>query len=184
MKNIILLDRDGIINKKKREGNYVSKWNEFIFINKNLKGLLLLQNQGYKFIIITNQAGIGKKILTKKKLQFIHNKMCEYFKVLGLKKLKIYFCPHHPNKNCNCRKPKPGLFYKASYKYKFMLSKTIYIGDDPRDCMAAFNSGCKSILINKQKKFFQINNKNKPLAIKNNVLESINVINKFYKQQQ
>ena len=51
MKNIILLDRDGIINKKKREGNYVSKWNEFIFINKNLKGLLLLQNQGYKFII-------------------------------------------------------------------------------------------------------------------------------------
>ena len=65
-----------------------------------------------------------------------------------------------------------------------MLSKTIYIGDDPRDCMAAFNSGCKSILINKQKKFFQINNKNKPLAIKNNVLESINVINKFYKQQQ
>ena len=85
MKNIILLDRDGIINKKKREGNYVSKWNEFIFINKNLKGLLLLQNQGYKFIIITNQAGIGKKILTKKKLQFINNKMCEYFKVLGLK---------------------------------------------------------------------------------------------------
>ena len=150
-------------------------------ISKNVKSNKIIVNKST--VPVTTGDKI-EKILSKKKLQFIHNKMCEYFKVLGLKILKIYFCPHHPNKNCNCRKPKPGLFYKASYKYKFMLSKTIYIGDDPRDCMAAFNSGCKSILINKQKKFFQINNKNKPLAIKNNVLESINVINKFYKQQQ
>ncbi len=68
---------DGIINRKKRKGSYVSSWKEFIFINKNIKGLLLLQNQGYKFIIITNQAGIGKKKFTIKKLKFIHNKMCE-----------------------------------------------------------------------------------------------------------
>ena len=180
MKKIILLDRDGILNKKKKKGTYVTKWKEFRFIKRNIEGLTSLENLGYKFIIITNQAGVAKKKITLKKLHFIHKKMTQYLGKLGIKVLKIYICPHDSINNCNCRKPKPGLFYRAVSKYNFNLKKTLYIGDDPRDCLAAKNSGCKSILINKKKFFSSLNKTNKPLIIKNNIYDCINLINKFY----
>lgn len=180
-KKIILLDRDGLINKKKRKGSYVSNWKEFDLIKKNIEGLYSLSNNKYKFIIITNQAGIGRKKMTIKKLHFIHKKMIKLLKRKGINILKIYFCPHHWIDDCNCRKPKPGLFFKASSQYNFKLSDVIYIGDDPRDCIAAFSAGSKSILINNKKSFKDITKLNKPLAIKRNTVEAINTINNFYK---
>ena len=62
----VLLDRDGVINKKKQKGKYITNWKEFKFIKKNINALELLQKKNYKFIIITNQAGVSKKFLTKK----------------------------------------------------------------------------------------------------------------------
>lgn len=179
-KKIILLDRDGLINKKKRKGEYVSSWKEFSFIQKNIDGLISLSKQKFKFIIITNQAGVGRKKMTLNNLKSIHSKMLQILNLKGLNILEIFSCTHHWLDNCDCRKPKPGLFYKASSKYKFRLDQVIYLGDDPRDCLASFNSGCKSILINKKKIFKEINQMNKPLTIKNNIIEAEDMIIKFY----
>ncbi len=181
-KKIVLLDRDGLINKKKKKGSYVNNWSEFKLIKKNIDGLISLSKEKFKFIIITNQAGIGRKKMSLKELDIIHEKMNKLLKKKGIKVIKIYFCPHHWIDNCDCRKPNPGLFYKASSQYEFNLSDVIYIGDDPRDCIAAFNSGCKSILINNKKLFKGFNKLNKPLAIKRNTVDAINMINNFYKK--
>lgn len=179
-KKIILIDRDGLINKKRAIGQYVTKWSQFKFIKKNIDGLLSLSKNKFKFIIITNQAGVGRKKMSLNDLNLIHRKMTKKLREKGLQILRIYFCPHHWIDNCECRKPKPGLFFEASSKYKLSLNDAIYIGDDPRDCSAAFNSGCKSILINNKMKINQINKLSKPITIKNNIAEAINMINRFY----
>ena len=179
-KKIILIDRDGLINKKKNKGEYVTNWNQFKFIKKNIDALLTLSKNKFKFIVITNQAGVGRKKMSLTNLSLIHDKMAKKLKEKGIKILKIYFCPHHWKDNCECRKPKPGLFFIASSKYKLNLNETIYIGDDPRDCLAAFNSGCKSILINKKKKFNEINKLNSPILIRSNIVETIDMIQQFY----
>jgi histidinol phosphatase-like enzyme len=61
--------------------------------------------------------------------------------------LTVYVCPHHWDEGCDCRKPEPGLFLRASREHLVRLDRTVYIGDDPRDCRAAFNAGCLSVLI-------------------------------------
>ena len=182
-KKIILIDRDGLINKKKSTGEYVTSWNQFKFMKKNIDALITLSENKFKFIIITNQAGIGRKKMSLNNLNLIHDKMTKKLKEKGIKILKIYFCPHHWIDNCDCRKPKPGLFFNASSKYKLNLNEIIYIGDDPRDCLAAFNSGCKSLLINDKKKFDEINKLNSPISIKSNIVEAINMIKHFYNKK-
>tara|TARA_B100001964_G_C14239734_1_gene604342 strand:+ start:861 stop:2987 length:2127 start_codon:yes stop_codon:yes gene_type:complete len=180
-KKVIFVDRDGIINKKKPKGQYVSKWKEFEFIKENLKGLYLLCKSGFKFILITNQAGVERKLISPKALNLIHNKMLLYLKRKKIDILKIYCCPHHWDTDCYCRKPKPGLFFEASRKYNVFLKKTLYIGDDPRDCEAAFNSGSNSILIQKKNLYFK-NKSYRPLKIEKNILDAIPYVNKFYSE--
>jgi len=157
-KKIILLDRDGVINYKAPKGTYINKWSNFRFIKKILNLLLKLSKEGYKFIIITNQAGIGRNITMKKDLKIIHKNMIKILLNKGIKILKIYTCMHHWKDNCDCRKPKPALFYKASKDFNIRLDKTIYIGDDDRDMIAAENAGCTGILWkNKNKTLFNQN---------------------------
>mgnify|MGYP006140084691 CR=1 FL=1 len=145
-KKIILLDRDGVINYKAPKGRYINKWSDFRFIKKTLNLLLKLSNNGYKFIVITNQAGVGRKITLKKDLRIIHQNMVKVLLKKGIKILRVYTCPHHWEDNCDCRKPKPALFYKASKRFNFRLDKTVFIGDDDRDMIAAKNAECKSLL--------------------------------------
>ena len=151
-KKIILLDRDGVINLKASKGNYINKWSDFKFIDKTLNLLLELSQNGYKFIIITNQAGVGRKITHIEDLHKIHKNMIKFLSKKGISVLKVYFCPHHWLDDCICRKPKPFLFFEASNEFNFRLDKTIYLGDDERDMLAAKNAGCKGILWNNKKK--------------------------------
>lgn len=157
-KKIILLDRDGVINYKAPKGNYINKWSDFKFIDKTLNLLMRLSRNGYKFIIITNQAGVGRKITRIDDLLTIHKNMVKFLSKRGITVLKIYFCTHHWLDDCICRKPKPFLFFQASKDFNFRLDKTIYLGDDDRDILAAKNAGCKGILWNNKKK--NLNNKN------------------------
>ena len=88
---------------------------------------------------------------------------------LGINILSSYYCVHHWNKNCECRKPNPGLFFKASEEWNLRLDKTLYIGDDKRDCIASFNSNCKSVFIGKNNDVKNINKKYKPLYVSTNI---------------
>ena len=180
-KKIIFLDRDGIINRKAKKGEYIKAWKDFIFIKKNLLGLRKLSKAGYKFIIISNQAGVARKIITKKNLSIMNYKMKKYLKKLRINILSTYYCCHHWNDNCSCRKPNPGLFYKASKDWNFNLEKTIYIGDDIRDCIASYNANCKSVFIGRDKELNSLRKKHRPIYVANNIDKISNKLIKYLK---
>ena len=150
-KKIILIDRDGVINKKASRGEYISKWEDFIWIQETRVAMKLMANEGFKFIIISNQAGIARGIISFTELEKIHNNMKNELQNDDIEILDIYICPHHWNEECFCRKPKPGMFLQASKDHLFRLDKTLYIGDDPRDVEAALNAGTDYILISEEK---------------------------------
>ena len=146
-KKIILIDRDGVINKKSKQGEYISNWNQFEWVSDTVEAMQNLAKKGFKFIVITNQAGIARNMLKSEELEKIHTNMKKILFGKGVEIIDIYFCPHHWEDKCYCRKPNPGMFHRASHDWKLRLDKTLFIGDDYRDCQASYNAGCKSVLI-------------------------------------
>ena len=183
-KKIIFLDRDGTINKSPGKSKYLVSEKNIIYEKKILKLLKDLSKKNFKFIIISNQAGISLNKLTLNKLNIINKKIINDLNSNGIKIIDLYFCPHHWNDECVCRKPKPGMFFSASEKHKINLSKTIYIGDDIRDMEACENSNCKGIFFNDS---FDVK-KNKNIKLQNLIIQSKNIslikkeILKFYDQ--
>ena len=151
-KKIIFLDRDGVINVKAQKGQYVSNLRDFKRIEVNWLALETLSRRGFGFIIITNQACIARGMIKNNDLEEIHkNLICE-FESRGISLLSIYVCPHHWDENCECRKPKAGMFFEAARDFKLQLSEILYIGDDERDEEAATLAGCRFILISQNSK--------------------------------
>ena len=146
---ILFLDRDGVINKKRDD--YVKSWNEFQFLDGAKESLKIFSNFGYGIIIITNQSAINRKIITEEDLKSIHKKMVSELNKDGIKIEAIYFCPHTPDENCNCRKPKTGLFEKALKEFKVSPQDCILIGDSITDMQAGNNFGIKTYFLENEK---------------------------------
>jgi histidinol-phosphate phosphatase family protein len=146
-KKIILIDRDGVINEKAPKGEYITKWSDFSFISETVEGLRHLSEDGFQFIVISNQAGIGRGVVSADSVQKINEKMIAVLKRKGIQILQVYLCPHHWEDECECRKPKPGMFFQAAKEWLLRLDNTFFIGDDYRDCQAAYNAGCKCIFL-------------------------------------
>ena len=142
------MDRDGTINTSPGKSRYLVNQKNITYEKKILKLLKDLSKKNFKFIIITNQAGIALNQLSLNKLNIINKKIINDLNAMGIKIIDLYFCPHHWNDQCSCRKPQAGMFFDASKKYKINLSKTLYIGDDIRDMEACENSNCKGIFFN------------------------------------
>jgi len=144
---VVFLDRDGVISKY-TPNDYVKKWEEFVFLPNAIKGLKILNDAGYKIIIISNQAGVNKGIFSEEDLKDITDKMEELLKKKGIKIEKVYYCIHTDEENCNCRKPKPGLFFKAKEEIgNIDFSKIFFIGDSEVDVKAGKSVGTKTILV-------------------------------------
>lgn len=146
-KKVILLDRDGVINKKPPKAQYIKNWSEFKFLPRVIDALKLLTKKGYKIIIISNQAGIGRGAMTEKDLKQIHKKFLEVCKKEKINIREIYYCSHNWDDRCFCRKPKPGMLFKAAADHHFDLTKAIFVGDDERDEQAGQTTNCKTILM-------------------------------------
>ncbi|MFH1258037.1 MAG: HAD family hydrolase [Candidatus Micrarchaeota archaeon] len=142
----VFIDRDGTINK---EVEYLNDPEKLAFIEGSLEALLMLQNRGYKLILVTNQAGIAKGKITFGQLERIHSKMLSLMKQEGitLSNEDIYFCPHHADEKCDCRKPNVKNFKHAEAKFKLDPSKCWVVGDKTSDVEAARRGGYKSILV-------------------------------------
>lgn len=151
MKNkFVLLDRDGVINIEK---SYLHKIEDFEYEKNVVEGLLKLRDLGYRFAIITNQAGIARGYYTEEdylKLQsFIED---DLFKK-GIKIEKSYFCPHHPNVTgkygieCNCRKPNTGNFELAIKEFDIDVKNSFMIGDKITDLIPAEKLGITPVLV-------------------------------------
>ena len=147
MSKVILLDRDGVINRKAAAGDYVKDWGEFEFLPGAIEAIRLLTQNGYDIYIITNQRGIARGMMSEHDLEVIHTRMKEELKKNGATIKQIYYCPHSDEDNCDCRKPKPGLLLRAANEHDFDLTKVVFIGDDQPDIEAGNAAGCKVIMV-------------------------------------
>ena len=132
VKKILLIDRDGTINEKADQGEYISNWSQFRWLPDTREGLRELAEDGFKFIVITNQAGIARKKVEPKALEEIHQKMTKELAEEGIHVLKIYVSPHHWDENSFMRKPAPGMFFQAAKDFNLRMDRTLYVGDDER----------------------------------------------------
>jgi len=139
-----------VINKKAPKGDYIKNWNEFKFLSNVKKSIKRLNKARFLLIIITNQRGIAKGLMTEKDLKDIHTKMIEELKKSGARIDSIYYCPHDEEDNCDCRKPKIGMFLKAKEDFNIEMNESWLIGDSNSDITAGEKAGCKTILINEK----------------------------------
>ncbi|MBE50891.1 MAG: phosphatase [Flavobacteriales bacterium] len=140
----LFLDRDGVINKK--ISGYISSYEEFNFIDGVFDSLRILSKKFQRIIIITNQQGIGKGLMTENDLLNLHSQMLDELSKYNVKIDKIYFCPHLENFECNCRKPKPGMIIQAAQEFPDIdFKKSYLLGDSDSDIEAGLSMGIKSI---------------------------------------
>ena len=146
----IILDRDGVLNKKPRRAHYVRSWDEFEWLPGAKEALRLLKEAGHRVIVVSNQAGIGRGVMTEADLQQIHKRMRAEVEQAGGDIEAVYYCPHDWDAGCECRKPKPGLLFQAQRELSLDLTRTPFIGDDERDVQAAHAAGCPSMLVSSE----------------------------------
>lgn len=143
MIKLILLDRDGVINKEL--GGYVTNPDDFELLPHVIPNLIKLKNAGIKVAVITNQGGIAKGLYSHQILADIHAKLNKSLLEHGLAFDEIYYCPHHPDfGKCLCRKPASIMVEKALARYGVNASEAIMIGDTQRDVDAANAAGVKA----------------------------------------
>lgn len=151
MSKVVFLDRDGTINVDK---HYLYKVEEFEFIPGVIEGLQMLSKAGYELIVITNQSGIGRGYYTEEDFQKLNQWMVETLKSHGVKIRQVYYCPHLPDAqidkyriDCNCRKPKLGMYHTAVQECEIEVECSYAIGDRLRDCAICESSLCKGFLV-------------------------------------
>ena len=139
----IFLDRDGVINIEKE---YLCKIEDFEFVDGVFEALNYLQNQGFLLFIITNQSGIGRGYYTIDDFSKLTNWMIDVFEMKGIKIDMVEFCPHAPDVECSCRKPKTGMIDKISKHYEIDFEHSWLIGDKQSDIECAINVGIKNTI--------------------------------------
>ena len=141
---VVYLDRDGVINI---DTGYVYKIEDFEFKENIFESLSYLNKSGYEIIIITNQSGIGRGLYTDSDFQKLNQWMLKQFINNGIKVLDVFYCPHIDSDNCDCRKPKAGLFKQSIEKYPINTGLSWMIGDSERDITAAITAGIKNTIL-------------------------------------
>ncbi len=141
----VLLDRDGVVNQD--SDDFIKSPQEWQPIPRSIEAISLLNQHGYKIIIITNQSGLQRGLFDLDTLRQIHAKMCRLVEKQGGKIEAIYFCPHGPDDDCCCRKPKPGLLQKFSKDYNTKLDNIFFIGDSLKDIQAGKSVGAEMLLV-------------------------------------
>lgn len=161
MNKAIFLDRDGTLNI---DYGYVHEIDKFHFIDGVIEGLKILSDLGYILIVITNQSGIGRGYFTKEEFNKLSDYMIKKLQEQKITISKVYHCPHIDSDNCNCRKPKLELFYKAKEEFDIDFNKSYAIGDKKRDLEISKYEKVTGILLTEQQE--------EGFICKNNLLEA------------
>jgi histidinol-phosphate phosphatase family protein len=144
-KAAVFLDRDGVINEDRAD--YVKNWGEFRFIRGVRRALGRLREFGFPVVVVTNQSAVNRGLLSLETLNEIHTRMSREVARKGGIISGIYFCPHHPEEGCHCRKPRTGLLRRAARELNLDLSKSFMVGDTLRDLRAGKRAGCRTMLV-------------------------------------
>jgi len=143
MDKVIFLDRDGVINIEK---DYLYKIEDFEFIDGVFSSLQDLQKRGFKFVIITNQSGIGRGYYTLEQYNILTSWMKEQFQQQGIDIVEVYCCPHSPDESCECRKPNIGMIEQASKILNIDYPNSWLIGDKSSDIQTAINANIQNTI--------------------------------------
>lgn len=146
LKHVVFLDRDGVINRDSPD--YIKSWEEFAFLPGSIEAISRLTAAGHPVITITNQSVIGRNMTSPEELDRIFSEMTRAIAAGGGRVLDIFHCPHLPEDNCGCRKPKPGLILQAVEKHSIDLATAGFVGDSAKDILCAKAAGCAySVLV-------------------------------------
>jgi len=140
----VFLDRDGTVNT---EVDYLNSIKDLRLIRNTAKAIRFLNQNKIKVIIVTNQSGISRGLFSIDDLDNMHNELKRRLRRKGAYIDAIYYCPHHPDDECSCRKPKKGMFKLAAKDFDLKLNKCYIIGDKLTDIKAAHNIFAKGILV-------------------------------------
>ncbi len=145
-KHTVFLDRDGVINEDSPD--YIKKWDEFRFIPGSQSAIAALTRSGIRVFVVSNQSGVNRGLIPLPVLEQMHRRMTAAVEEAGGRIEAIFYCPHRPDEDCNCRKPRPAMLENARRIHGVDLSRSAMIGDSPRDILAARRAGCAlSVLV-------------------------------------
>jgi D-glycero-D-manno-heptose 1,7-bisphosphate phosphatase len=142
---LVVLDRDGVINED--SGEFIKSVAEWRPIPGSLEAIAALTAAGYRVAVVTNQSGVGRGLLSEETLGLIHAHMTAAVRDVGGQLAGIYFCPHHPDADCDCRKPKPALLRRLERELGVSLEGVPFVGDRLSDVGAADAVGARAILV-------------------------------------
>lgn len=142
---LVILDRDGVINEE--SPHFIKSPEEWLPIPGSLAAIARLKRAGFEVAVATNQSGVGRGFYSEEMLHQIHLKMTTALSEHDATFDGIFYCPHAPWQQCDCRKPAPALFYKIAKNLHQNVFESICIGDSLRDIEAALCVGAKPILV-------------------------------------
>lgn len=142
---LIILDRDGVINHDRDD--YVKSADECVPIEGSIEAIVRLNKAGFTVVVATNQAGLAKGKFELDDLEAMHEKITGLVEEQGGELGGIFYCPHHPDDNCKCRKPKPGMLDAIEAEFNTSVESSYFVGDSLRDLQAGLLKGCKPILV-------------------------------------
>ncbi len=143
----VFIDRDGTIAA---DVHYCRRSEDFELLPNSAEGIRLLNEHNLKVVVVTNQSGIARGYFTEETLAEIHRKMGRDLAEKGAFVDAIYYCPHHPDEDCDCRKPKPRMLFLAAQDLGIDLSRSYMIGDAEMDIEAGRRAGCRTLLIRRE----------------------------------
>lgn len=142
---LVVLDRDGVINHD--SGEYIKSPDEWVPIEGSIEAIAALSHAGWTVTVATNQSGLARGLFTISQLHAINKKMDDAVRARGGRLHGVFFCPHGPRDDCDCRKPRPGLLREIGLRFDLSLEGLPVIGDSQRDLDAANAVGARPILV-------------------------------------
>ena len=141
---LVLLDRDGVINFDSPD--YIKAPGEWHPLPGAPEAIVALQAH-VRVAVCTNQSGVGRGFFSEQTLSEIHDKLNAGLLALGGQAVDVYYCPHHPDDGCSCRKPQPELLLRAMQAFAIEPANTLYAGDSEKDLLAAAHARCQAALV-------------------------------------
>jgi D-glycero-D-manno-heptose 1,7-bisphosphate phosphatase len=142
---LVILDRDGVINQDSDQ--FIKNTTEWKPIPGSLEAIARLNHAGYRVVVASNQSGIGRGLLDMGALNAINDKMYRSLAHVGGRIDALFYCPHAAEANCDCRKPKPGMFVDIAQRFNVDLAGVPSVGDSLRDLQAAAEAGAQPMLV-------------------------------------
>lgn len=184
----IFLDRDGtLIN----DPGYLNHPDQVQLLDGAAEALRELRGLSYKTVVVSNQSGVARGIVTEQMLERIHERLGELLAAKGASLDKVYYCPYHPDgvidqyrKDSDWRKPRPGMLLAAAQEMHIDLAKSWMIGDNERDIEAGRSAGCRTILISPTRSESGYPEKSRPDYVAVNMREAVNIVKKYHRSAQ